>query len=67
MSVSRHGFGKYREVAKLPCPYCGKPIAGGGYMIRHKANCPQRIYKAPIETLTYNEAKKANRLEEFCK
>ena len=49
---------------KLPCPYCDKLIVGGGYMVRHKENCHQRIYKAPIDTLNYGEAKQANRLME---
>jgi hypothetical protein len=52
---------------KLPCPYCGKLICGGSYLIRHKEICADRIYKCPIDELTYGEAKDSDRFDEWVK
>jgi hypothetical protein len=53
-----------REYQRVLCPYCQKAIAWNRMTV-HKSCCSQRIYKAPIETLTYGEAKASGRIKEF--
>jgi len=49
---------------KHSCPYCQRMISYT-QMNRHKETCKERIHKAPLNEITYGEAKDSGRIKEW--